>query len=159
MSAETCPYDFPVTEAARSGEWSESLRAHVCDCRECAESVRVIEWMAGVATQLGRDQPAPDPTFIWLKAEIERRAEEEAVPVSRRRLGALGLLSLTLGLAGASAVLAIWPEVSSAVGAARTWVLTMSATTSPADVTVIATAWLGLPLLLAATYLLVLRPR
>ena len=153
MSAETCPYELSVGEAARSSEWNESLRAHVRECGECAASVSVIEWMGGVATQLGRGQPAPDPTFIWLKAEIERRAEE-AAPVSRRRLGALAFLSFTVALAGASAVFAIWPEVSAIVSAARTTL----AEASPADMTAIATAWLGLPLLLAATYLLVLRP-
>ena len=78
--------------------------------------------------------------------------------MSRRRLGALAFLSFTVALAGASAVFAIWPEVSAAAEAARTSLLTALAEASPVDMTAIATAWLGLPLLLAATYLLVLRP-
>lgn len=157
MSGETCQYESAVIEMTRSGQWSESLRAHVCECAECAESGRVTEWMGCVATQLGRNQPASDPTYIWLKAEIERRVIE-AGPISRHGLGALDLLSLALGLAGAAAVLAIWPEASVTVSAARSWLSTALAETSLADMTAIGTVWLGLPAFLAATYLLVLRP-
>jgi hypothetical protein len=119
--------------------------------------VRVTEWMGGVATQLGHRQAAPDPSYVWLKAELQRRAQN-AVSLSRRRLSSVALLGLALGLACAAAVYAIWPAASAAVSAARTWLLIDLAEYSLVDMTVIATAWLGLPLLLVATYLLVLRP-
>lgn len=157
MSTEPCRHESAVIEAAQSEEWSESLRAHARVCTECAESVRVAVWMGSVARRLGRNRPAPDPTYIWLKAEIERRAED-AAGVSRRGLSALVLLGLTLGIAGAAAVLAIWPGVSATANATRAWLSTALAEASLVDMTLIGTVWLGLPLMLVATYLLVLRP-
>jgi hypothetical protein len=126
-------------------------------CIECAESVRVTEWLGVVTTELLRDQPAPDPTYIWLKAEIERRAQE-SVPTSPGRLTAVAFQGLAAGLAGAAAVLAIWPEAAATLSAARSWLSTAMAQTSLVDMTAIGAGWIGLPLLLAATYLLVFRP-
>jgi hypothetical protein len=157
MSAEICRYEPDVIEATHSGEWSEHLRSHLRGCAECAESVRVAEWLGGVAIQLGRDQPAPDPTYIWLKAEIERRAED-AAPMLQRTLSPLAFLSLAAGLAGAAAALAVWPQVAATVSAARSWLSTAAAETSLVDMTAIGSGWIGLPVLLVVTYLVVFRP-
>jgi hypothetical protein len=157
MSTEDCPHAAATVESTRTGRWDESLRAHVDTCSECAESVRVAAWMTRAATDLLRDPPALDPTFIWLTAEVERRAEETS-GASRHALGALVMRGLAPGLAGAAAALLISHKLSPAASAVRDWVLGNWAAASLADLTIIVTLWLELPLLLAAIYLLVLRP-
>src|SRR5688500_9725364 len=158
MSEKACPYESGVASAARSGKWTERLRSHLSECRDCDYLARVAMWMANLATQLGRNNEAlPDPTYLWLKAQIERRAAE-ARAVSRRRVSIQALVSLAGGLAGSAAVLAALPPVSSAASAALTWLVAALMRTPPAQITLIGSVWLGLPLFLFATYLLVFRP-
>jgi hypothetical protein len=158
MSTNACPYESEVSAAARSGKWTERLRSHSSECRDCDSLARVAMWMANLATQLGRDNEAlPDPTYVWLKAQIERRAAETCA-VSRRRVSSHALVSLAGGLAGSAAVLAALPAVSSAASAALTWLVAALMRTSSAQITLIGSVWVGLPLFLVATYLLVFRP-
>ncbi|HMB74431.1 MAG TPA: hypothetical protein VKQ06_12730 [Gammaproteobacteria bacterium] len=156
MSDRPCPYETAVVESARTGVWESGLRAHVRGCAACTESARVTEWIADVATQLGRDQSVPDPTYIWLKAEIERRAKVEN-SLSWQRLGTAALPGLAVGLFAAAAMLAVLSEVSAIAIVVSTWLSTTIAESSLVDRTVFATIWLGFPLLLTATYLLVFR--
>jgi hypothetical protein len=157
MNAEDCPRTAAVVESARSGRWDERSRAHVDECPACTESARVAAWMTRVAAELGREPLALDPTFIWLKAEVARRAER-ASRASRRALRAGAIASLTVGLAGAAAALAVWPKVAAAANAAHEWLLALWVGASLSDLTIIGTGWLELPLLLGAIYVLVLRP-
>jgi hypothetical protein len=92
-----------------------------------------------------------------LRAEIDRRVKEKGA-LSWRQLGVAALLGLAVGLLVAAAVVAVLKEVSLIVIVVHTSLSTALAETSLADMTAIGTVWLGLPLLLAATYLLVLRP-
>jgi len=154
MSPDTCRLEREVVDAARHGEWSEDLRAHLRQCSDCAESARVGAFMAGVAQTLRRDRPVSSD-YIWWKAEFERRAAEVR-PASWRRPGTLAL-GLAFALAGTAAVLAAWPELSALASTARGFVATVLADTPPVEMTVIVTAWLGLPLLLGATHLIVFR--
>jgi hypothetical protein len=157
MNERACPYEMAVVEAARTGEWTQAQRAHVCACPRCADSAGVTAWMGDVAIRLGRSRPAPDPTYIWLRAEIERRAQEASGP-SWLQLGLVNLPGLAVGLIGMTAALAIWRAVTAVAVNARTALSGILAEVSFVDLTVIGSAWLGLPILLAATYLLVLRP-
>jgi hypothetical protein len=157
MSAKTCQFEPTVAAAARSGQWSKDLRTHVSGCVDCGDAARVAAWMGDVATRLARTQTLPDPTYLWLRAEIERRTRE-ANAVSRLRVSLLALLSLTVGLIVAAAVLAVLPQASVTVSDAMTWLRSAPAGAAPDYVALIGTVWLGFPLLLAATYLLVFRP-
>jgi len=157
MSSESCPYEYEVVGAATSATWSDELRAHLRECSDCAESARVATWMAGAARQLGIDRterPAPAPGYLWLKAELARRAEEAKLSAQRRQRAVVAA-GLAFALVGATALLAMWPELSALWDAARIGVESRLAAASPAELGVVATAWLGLPLLLAATHLLV----
>jgi hypothetical protein len=157
MNVTSCSYEAAVTEAARSGQWTKSLRAHVAGCAECGDLARVAEWMGNVATRVVRTQSLPDPTYLWLRAQLEKRVDE-ARAVPRSRVVALALLSLAVGLLAAAAVLAVLPAVSASVSAAGDWLVAALAASSPALITLIGTSLLGLPCLLVTTYLLVLRP-
>lgn len=157
MSDRACPYETEIVESVRTGDWEESLRAHVRGCAACTESARVARWIADVARYLGRDQPAPDPAYLWLRAAIERRAKVGNA-LSWGRLGAAALLGLAVGIVSAVAMLAVLPKVSAMTMFTSAWLATAFAETSLVDRTVIGTVWVGLPLLLTAIYLLVLRP-
>ena len=157
MSVTSCSYEAAVSDAARSGQWTKSLRAHVAGCTGCSDLARVAEWMANVATRVVRTQSLPDPTYLWLRAQLEKRADR-ARAVPRSRVVALALSSLVVGLLAAAAVLAVLPEVPGTVSAAGDWLFAALAETPPALIILIGTSLLGLPFLLGATYLLVLRP-
>lgn len=157
MSTGTCVYEAAVVEAARTGEWEKDLRAHLLGCAECTDAARVTAWMQDVSVRLGRDQSARDPTYIWLRAEIERRAREENASALRRSIMA-AVPSLAATGISAAAVVAAWPQVAAAAMAARGALSTALAKASLVDITLISSGWLGLSVLLVGTYLLVLRP-
>lgn len=154
MSDNTCPYQAAVVEAARTGEWEASLRAHLHQCTQCADSARVTAWFADAATRLGARQPALDPTYIWLRAEIERRTREENASAWRRS-GIAAVLALAVAGGGAAAAFAALPRVWAVV---QSGLSTALAEAPVVDMTVISSGWLGLLVLLVGTYLVVLRP-
>jgi hypothetical protein len=157
MSDRTCSHETAVVESVRTGKWEDGMRSHLHACAVCTEAARVATWIGSVATHLGRDRAAPDPTYIWMRAEIERRKQAERSR-SWRRPGMAELLWLAAGLVVAATVLAVLPELSAIATGVSTWLSTAFAETSLVDRTVIGTVWLGLPLVLVAIYLLVLRP-
>src|SRR5690606_37182390 len=110
MSEAACSFEAAVVDAARTGEWSAGLREHMHGCAACTESARVTAWLADAAARLGRARPAPDPTYIWLRAEIEKRAKEERASI-RRRSGIAAVLALAAAGASAAAVLAALPRI------------------------------------------------
>lgn len=156
MSDRVCPCESAVIEAVRTGEWPKSLQVHVCECAECADSARVTVWIGDVATRLGRNQSTPDPTYICLRAEIDKRARKERT-LSAHQAALAALPGLAVGLLVAVTVVAVLKGSSAIATVVATSLSTALAETSLADMTVIGTVWLGLPLLLAATYLLVSR--
>ena len=156
MNEAACPYEAAVVESARTGDWRDGLRAHVRGCAACTEAARVTEWLGAVARNLGRDRSTPDPTYIWLRAEIEKRAQA-ANEASWRRVVGTALPGFAVGLLGAAALLAILAEVFALGANLSRWLSIVFAETSLVDSTLLATTWLGLPLFLAASYLLVFR--
>jgi hypothetical protein len=158
MSVTSCSYETAVGDAVRTGQWSPELRAHAVRCAECSDVARVAEWLGEVATRVLRNQSLPDPTYLWLRAQLERRARETQT-VSRPRALALALAGITAGLLAAAAALVVVPAVSEAVGAAGAWLFAALAEAPPVLITLVGTSLVGFPVLLAATYLLVLRPQ
>jgi hypothetical protein len=57
----------------------------------------VAELMNRVATACGRNEPAPDPTLIWLKAELARRDQRER-KAARLQLLSHGLSSVAIAV-------------------------------------------------------------
>lgn len=158
MSESTCRYEAAVVDAALTGVWEKDLRAHVSRCAECADSARVTAWLEDVATRLGRHESAGDPSYIWLRAEIERRAREENASTLRRS-GIAAVLGLAVAGGGAAAVLYAMPQVAAVAMAVRTGLAGVLRKAPLLDLTLISSGWLGLAVLLVGTYLLVLRPQ
>ena len=61
-----CRYEQDVIR----GDWSESLRRHIDGCDECTATAAVSGWMASFARVEDRQHPLPDPTFMYLKAQL-----------------------------------------------------------------------------------------
>jgi hypothetical protein len=157
MTDRVCSYEPVVVRAARAGEWAQSQQAHLRRCATCADSARVAIWLGEVATRLNCYQSTRDPIYIWLRAEIERRAREEDAR-RLRRIGVAAIQGLAVGGACVAAMFSALPPAAAVSSAVRTWLETALADASIVDMTVIGTLWLGLPFLLAVTYLVALRP-
>lgn len=77
MNDAPCRFEAEVIEASRSGLWSDEIRSHVAGCTACEETRTVAAFMNRTAEALGRREAAPDPTLIWLRAELARRDRRE----------------------------------------------------------------------------------
>ena len=77
MTAKPCPYEESVAAAARSGQWSPGLQTHRDGCLTCAELTLVVAALATDAEELAAiDAPLPDPTPIWLRAQLASREQQ-----------------------------------------------------------------------------------
>jgi hypothetical protein len=77
MSTASCPHEEAIAAAARSGEWSEELKAHRDGCLSCAELTLVVAALAADAEDLAAmDAPLPDPSPIWLWARLASRERQ-----------------------------------------------------------------------------------
>ena len=88
---DSCPFEPNVIEAAASGSWSESLRAHVASCADCAAAAEVAPWMVSFAKQDDREHILPDPAVLWLKAKLLQSSaavERAALPITRVQIAA-----------------------------------------------------------------------
>jgi hypothetical protein len=78
MNAAGCPNERDAVEAARSGEWTPELAAHLGECMDCAD-------LALVGGMLRMTEAPPDllvdlseARLIWSRADGERRRQREA---------------------------------------------------------------------------------
>jgi len=89
--SEACRYEADVIYAAANDAWSESLRAHVASCEECAATAAVGPWMSGFARIDERERPLPDPAVLWLKAKLMQGSntmERATQPITRLQIAA-----------------------------------------------------------------------
>ena len=61
-----CRYEQDVMR----GDWSDSLRRHIETCDECSATAAVAEWMNRFAGLDDRQHRLPDPTLVYLKAQL-----------------------------------------------------------------------------------------
>ena len=88
---DSCPFEPNVIDAAASGAWTESLRAHVASCPDCAAAAEVGPWMASFAKQDDREHILPDPAVLWLKAKLLQSSaavDRAALPITRVQIAA-----------------------------------------------------------------------
>ncbi|HJQ38820.1 MAG TPA: hypothetical protein VKB93_16920 [Thermoanaerobaculia bacterium] len=65
-----CPHETNVMHAAAEDRWTESLRAHVSECADCAAAAAAAPWMTRFSRISDREHILPDPSIIWLKAQL-----------------------------------------------------------------------------------------
>jgi hypothetical protein len=91
-----CELENETSRAVRDGVWTDALRAHVEGCAACRQTRSATTLMLRVATAFGSAEPVPEPTLIWLKAELARRAAGERRAARARLFGiAVGSLAVT----------------------------------------------------------------
>ena len=80
--SDPCPHEQAVMSADRDGSWTTALRTHVADCETCAAASSVGGWMKRFSALSERQHALPDPSVVWLKAQL-MRAPLDAARASR----------------------------------------------------------------------------
>jgi hypothetical protein len=86
-----CPFEWNVVDAVTSGSWTESLRAHVATCADCAAIAEVAPWMTRFAGLDEREHILPDPAVLWFKAKLLRSSAavvRAGLPITRLQIAA-----------------------------------------------------------------------
>jgi hypothetical protein len=81
----SCRFEHHVVIAAVEDRWTEALRTHLATCDDCAAAMAVAPWMESLSSIEERPRPLPNPTIIWLKAQLLRNtaaASRAARPVT-----------------------------------------------------------------------------
>lgn len=81
MNRISCPHEETVSNAARTGCWDNSTRAHVRQCAHCREIAGIAEWMGSIARVDIRGAGLPGPERVYLNAKIAamQAAQEKAL--------------------------------------------------------------------------------
>ena len=78
MSHSSCSREAAVVQAVRTGDWNESLGAHLRECATCRDVREAARWMQALAPQPSESNGLPDPQILWLRAQLsERQAAAE----------------------------------------------------------------------------------
>lgn len=116
--SNACHQEPHVRLAAAEGVWSESLRAHVQSCPDCAAAASVAPFLTRFSRVNIREQALPDPNVIWIKAQI--LGASSAVERVTRPLNIVQLLGYLSVAAGWAAVLTWkWSDL-------QRWILTLT---------------------------------
>lgn len=126
MSHTSCSEESAVARAIRSGEWNESLEAHVHLCGTCRSVRQAAQWMQALAPapQLGApgQTDLPDPQVLWLRAQISAR--QAAAERAHRGLQWVEVVCAMVICAGLGVWLTWnWSEVGGGIGDGMNWVL------------------------------------
>ena len=65
-----CAHEANVLRAAAEDRWTEALRGHVAECDDCAAAASAAPWMSRFARISDREHILPDPSIVWLKAQL-----------------------------------------------------------------------------------------
>ena len=67
-----CAHESNVLRAAAEDRWTEALRGHISECADCAAAAKAAPWMTRFARMSDREHILPDPSIVWLKAQLMR---------------------------------------------------------------------------------------
>jgi hypothetical protein len=108
-----CAFEPNVLDAATTGDWTESLRAHLASCESCAAAAEVAPWMASFSGIDEREHILPDPAVLWLKARLlqsKTAVERASLPITRLQIAAYLIIAACWAalLTWKSAALQLW---------------------------------------------------
>ena len=70
--SDICVQEHLARRAAVEDRWTEALRQHVKECRDCAAAAAAAPFMTRFAKIDARQRALPDPAVLWLKAQLLR---------------------------------------------------------------------------------------
>jgi hypothetical protein len=73
-----CAHETNVMRAAAEDRWTESLRTHVSECADCAAAAAAAPWMTRFSRTSAHEHRLPDPSIIWLKAQLMQGTADAA---------------------------------------------------------------------------------
>lgn len=100
---DVCRREPDVRHAAETDGWTDELREHAARCADCAAAAAVAPWMTSFARMPDREHILPDPSVVWLKAQLLRNTI--AVERATRPMSALQIASYLIVAAGWAALL------------------------------------------------------
>jgi hypothetical protein len=129
MKFPGCEHESEIAASLREGRWPEacdpSLRAHVDQCRHCADFVLVAQTLQQARVESGDAARLAPPGLIWWRAQLRRRngaVDRVNQPVAlAEKLAFVGLL-LALGS------LAVWQQ--NQIGAWVQWLTNLPNSTA-----------------------------
>jgi hypothetical protein len=83
MTHDICPHEEAAAEAACSGAWSDSLRAHAAGCATCGEIAKTANWMQTLARETNSDCDAQEANLIWWKAQLAVKLVQKQAEADR----------------------------------------------------------------------------
>jgi hypothetical protein len=83
MTHEFCPHEEAAAEAARSGAWNDSLRAHAAGCATCREIAGTANWMQTLARETVTGCDAHEASLIWWKAQVAGKLVQKQAEADR----------------------------------------------------------------------------
>jgi len=99
--SDACRFESDTIAAAKSGQWTDTLRAHVASCADCSATASVAAWMDRIGRTDERTHKLPDPSVVWLKSQLLRgtaAAERVSRPVTIAQV--LAYFTVAAGWAG-----------------------------------------------------------
>jgi hypothetical protein len=75
---DACRFEPEVLRAATEDRWTESLRRHLIECDDCVAATAAAPWMSQFARSSDREHVLPDPSIVWLKAQLLRGTADVA---------------------------------------------------------------------------------
>jgi len=92
-----CRHEPQVLRAAADDRWTETLRQHLRECEDCSAAAAVEQWMREMARVEPRQHPLPDPSVVWLKAQLLRQmaaADRAARPITIFQMVAYAVVAI-----------------------------------------------------------------
>jgi hypothetical protein len=117
VSKTECVHEVAVNRALDSDDWPAELLQHVAECAVCSDLMVVAKFLQRQAELTAPEAPLPDPSLIWLRAQLKARAAASdratlVIGVVHRVALACGALLAMLG------IVRLWPQWKS-------WLMTL----------------------------------
>jgi hypothetical protein len=115
---DECRFERDVLNASRHDRWTDALREHARSCETCSAAAAVSSWMDDFSSRDDRAHSLPDPSVVWLKAQLLGR--HAAVERASRPMNAVQMAAYLIVAAGWAAIMT-WKW-----HALQAWLLTLS---------------------------------
>ncbi len=122
MSHRSCFRETAVARAVRTGDWNQSLEAHLRECATCREVREAARWMQALAREPQGENDPPDPQILWLRAQLSQR--QAGAERAEKILQWAEVACITAACAGLALWLAWnWNAIGSEVADGLNWAL------------------------------------